>query len=220
MEGLVSKVLPTKEIEFMLAGWDESHSGGKKVTFWVADDDEFAYFKNATVRKGKVAGQRYAAVLVQLTDDEQPDPESVKPLPVAKIVVEKATEFKTPDQIAYEILTDPKNADAVAKEAAKRAPATEAQRKAMSGLCGLAIKWCDDEHFQEWLAFTFAEKWGDLAEERANVSHAGLAALLVKQLCRIESRKELDTSEQARRLFDTLIRQPYAACRKADGKAD
>ncbi len=239
MEGLVSKI-PTKELDLMLAGWDHSHNGGIKVTFWLADEASLEYFKNATVRKGKTAGQRYAAVLVQLQDDETPDPQSVKPLTEAERnasmrakmdamplavkgalagpaleaavassgLLENARD--TMEKVVNSVLqkSTPEN-DALPRQ---RGAPTDAQRKAMAGFCGLAIKWCDDEHFQEWLAFTFPDQWG----EATAANHAGMASQTVKRLCRIESRKELDTQEQAHRLFDTLIRQPYIACRKAD----
>jgi hypothetical protein len=204
--------LPTKQIEFMLAGWDESHCGGKKVTFWVADDDEFSYFKNATVRKGKVAGQRYAAVLVQLTDDEQPDPESVKPLPAkgAGIVAPKSRKAST--TTATSAPAEP------ATEAATPGPETHESPKRKGhghfplGLCGLAVKWCDDEHFQEWCAFTFTDQWAECAD-----SPAKAAAYVVKRVCEVSSRKELDTDPTAGGNFRSRIVVPYVACRKADG---
>jgi hypothetical protein len=58
--------------EIQLAGWSESHNGGCKVTFWLADSDELEAFRAMTVRKGNTAGQRLACVLVEIGDDEQP----------------------------------------------------------------------------------------------------------------------------------------------------
>jgi hypothetical protein len=56
----------------MLAGWQESHTQGVRVTFWLADATALDPFRSATVRKGKTAGQRYMAVLVEVGDDEKP----------------------------------------------------------------------------------------------------------------------------------------------------
>ncbi|MFY2995888.1 hypothetical protein ACOTH8_21435 [Achromobacter xylosoxidans] len=58
--------------EVMLAGWSETHNGGAKVTFWLADEGDLAAFKSMTVAKGKAAGQRLAIVAVEIGDDEQP----------------------------------------------------------------------------------------------------------------------------------------------------
>lgn len=58
--------------EFMLAGWSETHNGGAKVTFWLTDPEQLSAFKEMTSAKGKQAGQRLAAVLVEIGDDEEP----------------------------------------------------------------------------------------------------------------------------------------------------
>ena len=58
--------------EMMLAGWQESHTQGVRVTFWLADANALDPFRSATVRKGKTAGQRYMAVLVEIGEDEKP----------------------------------------------------------------------------------------------------------------------------------------------------
>ena len=63
---------PTFQGEMQLAGWSESHNGGCKVTFWLADSSDLEAFRVMTVRKGNTAGQRLACVLVEVGDDEQP----------------------------------------------------------------------------------------------------------------------------------------------------
>ncbi len=63
---------PTFQGEVQLAGWSESHNGGCKVTFWLADPDDLDAFRAMTVRKGNTAGQRLACVLVEIGEDEQP----------------------------------------------------------------------------------------------------------------------------------------------------
>lgn len=58
--------------EVMLAGWNESHSGGAKVTFFLRDAKALEAFRHLTVAKGKQAGHRFAMVLVEIGEDEQP----------------------------------------------------------------------------------------------------------------------------------------------------
>ena len=66
--------------EVMLAGWSETHNGGAKVTFWLADEGDLAAFKAMTVAKGKTAGQRLAIVAVEIGDDEQPVSPQAEPI--------------------------------------------------------------------------------------------------------------------------------------------
>jgi hypothetical protein len=65
---------PTFHGEVMLLDWSESHRGGAKVVFLLADRDDLDVFRLMTVAKGKKAGQRLACVLVEIGDDEQPKP--------------------------------------------------------------------------------------------------------------------------------------------------
>jgi hypothetical protein len=58
--------------EVQLLNWSETHSGGAKVVLQLADADDLEKFKAMTVRKGKIAGQRLAVVMVEIGDDEQP----------------------------------------------------------------------------------------------------------------------------------------------------
>lgn len=77
---------PTFQGEVQLAGWSETHTGGCKVTFWLADTSDLDVFRTLTVRKGNTAGHRLACVLVEIGDDEQPvDPVEMKGGPLAKL---------------------------------------------------------------------------------------------------------------------------------------
>jgi len=58
--------------EFQLLGWAESHTRGRTVTFQVDEECADHPFKAFTVRAGRRSGQRFACVLVQIGDDEQP----------------------------------------------------------------------------------------------------------------------------------------------------
>lgn len=70
--------------EVMLAGWSETHNGGAKVTFWLADSSSLEAFKAMTVAKGKTAGQRLAMCLVEIADDEQPSQRTQAADPIAQ----------------------------------------------------------------------------------------------------------------------------------------
>jgi hypothetical protein len=62
--------------EVQLLNWSETHNGGAKIVLQLADAADLESFKAMTVRKGKVAGQRLAVVMVEIGDDEQPVPQS------------------------------------------------------------------------------------------------------------------------------------------------
>lgn len=70
----MSDLQPTFQGEVQLAGWSETHNGGCKVTFWLPDSADLDVFRALTVRKGNTAGQRFACVLVEIGEDEQPVP--------------------------------------------------------------------------------------------------------------------------------------------------
>lgn len=72
-------IKPCFEGEVMLAGWQESHTSGVKVTFWLPDPEDLDAFRGMTVKKGNIAGQRLMAVLVEIPDGEM-EPED-KPEP-------------------------------------------------------------------------------------------------------------------------------------------
>ncbi|MDP3272467.1 hypothetical protein [Limnobacter sp.] len=80
---------------------------------------------------------------------------------------------------------------------------TTAPNKPKGGaLSRLAAMWCEDPHFQNWIMAS------DPASARKKI--------LLK--CGITSRSELDHSRTAAEHFHTLIRQPYSAALKREGK--
>lgn len=66
--------LPTIQLEAMLLGWQRSHNGGSKVILQIPDED-LVHFEKMTVKKGRIAGQRLAAVFVEIGSDERPVPQ-------------------------------------------------------------------------------------------------------------------------------------------------
>lgn len=76
---------PTFQGEMQLAGWQESHTSGAKLTFWLSDSADLDVFRGMTARKGHRAGQRFAVVLVEIGDDEQPVIPEIAPAPAPAI---------------------------------------------------------------------------------------------------------------------------------------
>ena len=177
--------IPTKPLELMLAGWRESNTSGFVVSFFVLPEDEH-YFREAKARTGKAAGQRYQTVFVQLVDGQEvPDPESVKPLPI-KITLDPAFTKPSAPKAHFPL-----------------------------GLCGLAVKWCADDHFRLWLAEELGRD-GDASLVPETLT-ADWAKGIICDQCGIESRAQLDNDAVAADLFRKMIMEPYIAVRKEDG---
>ncbi len=62
-----------KRIDLQLLKWSDTSNGGMTVTFQIEDDDALEYFKEFTLKKGKVAGQLFATVF-QITDAQADEP--------------------------------------------------------------------------------------------------------------------------------------------------
>ena len=185
---------PTIQIEVMLLSWSQTHNGGSKIVLQLADEDDLAHFQQMTVRKGTRAGQRLIAVFVEIGDDE-------KPVIHSDQIIEPQGQPETP-------------AAPTAKPA--KGPHWPA------GLCGLATRWCADpaivDDFLEWL---WAEHGGECYAVNEGLSDAAmpsdLAAGVIRAVCGITSRRDLDTDQRARGVFDDRIRLPYSAHRRARG---
>jgi len=74
-------------------------------------------------------------------------------------------------------------------------------------LCKLAVIWCKDPAFQEWLALTYP---GECASHGPEESPADLAKAVLCSLCGVKSRKDLDHTVDGRRSFNELVRRPYS----------
>jgi hypothetical protein len=95
VEGTMSIPKNTISVEMMLAGWQQTHSGGTKLVFWIADED-LEHFKHLTVKKGGTAGQRFMAALVEVGDDDQPKDRDKPhdPLRMSAVMLCKNTDFQ------------------------------------------------------------------------------------------------------------------------------
>jgi hypothetical protein len=83
------------------------------------------------------------------------------------------------------------------------------------GLCGLAVRWCEDQHFRVWLD----EQYPDAARLFLGTpaTPEQRAKLVVCGICQIQSRKQLDTDDEAASRFKTAILRPYSEQRRRDG---
>ena len=99
------------------------------------------------------------------------------------------------------------NGDPVPQDAPE--PKRGRHGKFPDGLCGLAVRWCEDPDFFRWLRAEFP----NIAKNTLPPS----AAVLLKSVCGISSRKELDADTPGRATFIKYIKEPYAASRKGRG---
>lgn len=110
-------------------------------------------------------------------------------------------------QTAFALFGAPGTSVAVAKldpavaVAADQKPAEPVKEQPKGGaLAKLAGQWCNDHTFWEWLEEEVGRK----------VASAEDAAGLVRHICMVSSRAELDNDAAAADLFHRLIRRPYA----------
>jgi len=91
------------------------------------------------------------------------------------------------------------------------------QTQPVGPLCRLAAQWCKDAEFQRWLwdahdgtvdAVINAMPAAPAAEF-GDATTTDVAARVVRMLCGVQSRRELDTNPNAGRSFHKLIREPY-----------
>jgi len=65
--------------ELQLLRWSETSTGGATVTFQLADVGDLNGFKDLTLAKKGMAGQRIAAIMVQVDDDAEQSPAPAAP---------------------------------------------------------------------------------------------------------------------------------------------
>jgi hypothetical protein len=83
---------------------------------------------------------------------------------------------------------------------------------------GERAKWCaircQEPEFQSWVVRNFRES--AKAGMGLNRKAVDLAAYIVRSVCEVESRAELDTDKGAAEVFDELIRRPWMAREKQE----
>lgn len=185
-------------LEAMLLKWTESSSGGATVVLQLADADDLAIFKTMTLAKRGVAGQRLEVTIAEIGDDEKPVAHEVKNVAAGSVAPAGPTIAQTIEDVARKV--------------------TKAHYP--GGFCGLAVKWCDDEQFRHWIAAEYKSLWEATADV-VNLTHknadAERVAAMIKGICGVNTRKDLDSNEEAHDKFDERVRQPYMAFIKEGG---
>ncbi len=74
-------------------------------------------------------------------------------------------------------------------------------------LAELAGMWSKDERFWEWMTMQQLPPTGG---EWRLINNEGAARSAILKVCEIQSRRELDHDARARRVFEEVIRRPYA----------
>lgn len=142
------------EGELQFRRYSDTSTQGQQVVFALPGRDELARFI------GK-EGKRFACVLVEIGDDEQP----------------------------------------------VRQP--EPERPKGGALAKLAGMWCNDAAFVEWLRLTYRGTWTKAQIEHPDDAPDDWAAYVIRELCHITSRADLDNDPEAARRFQLAVRAPY-----------
>lgn len=188
-----------KTLEMQLLGWSRSNNGGSKVTFQIHDED-LEWFESMTTRKGKIAGQIIMGALVEVDAEGQPVHPKDQEKPVMQQVAEKIAESIGESKIAVE-------AKVVETQRAMDKPKHKGGfTDAVGPLARLAVLWCGDAKFQNWLADNQPEEW---AMNMVQGHMDKTAKAVICSICMVESRKQLDEDESAAAEFHKHIRLPY-----------
>ena len=75
----------------------------------------------------------------------------------------------------------------------------------------LAVQWCRDQGFQDWVVSLVEGGEVNIDEECIpdGCDPEEVAAFVVRAICNVESRRDIDGNPLAVELFDTIIRAPY-----------
>jgi len=172
-------------IEAMLLNWSETANGGAKIVLQLADPDDLEPFRRMTLAKGKRAGQRLGCAFVEIGDDEKPVER--------RIFADGSSEFARRASEGMEKATAP-------------------LRRGAGPLAQLAGRWCAHKQFQTWVSISFPSICNRLDSLGGVAGSADdYTAAVVRQVCGVASRAELDTDPNAGRSFHKLIREPYHA---------
>jgi len=93
---------------------------------------------------------------------------------------------------------------------------TPAPRRVVGPRCLLAGRWCREETFQEFLSATWPTLWTDAINTLDGgeyIRKDEAAAMVLRRVCEVNTRYELDEKPEAGRLFDLYIRGPYSEIR-------
>ena len=147
-------------------------------------------------------------ITLQLADDDDIAPFELLTLAKGKVAgqilslvvfVSDGTGGET--YVAAPMAAKPAVADTKAPDAKENASGGDSEAPREGPLCKLAGMLCTNPQFWFWIGQNYEGRYATPEQ----------AAKFVRDLCLIESRKELDTNEQAATIFHEDIRIPFAA---------
>lgn len=94
----------------------------------------------------------------------------------------------------------------------REGPAPPVVEKVAKDPLGSLAKWavmrCQDRAFQDWVRSEFSDKWQLWI--KSGDDHEWLCKHVICDVCGIGSRRELDTDQNAAKIFDQKFRLPYS----------
>lgn len=82
-------------------------------------------------------------------------------------------------------------------------------------LCILAGRWCSMQQFHDWLKMRHEDAWEaakhDLEARGLSMVPQEVAAQVIRNVCAVASRRDIDADHQARDLFNKTFRLPFMA---------
>jgi len=195
-----------KKLELQLLRWAQSSNGGMTVTFALADEDALNYFKQHTLRKGKLAGQLYAAgfVLVDGQEELEEPPESTSTIESASMKLEVPTPTASELHGAEERYSEP-GADSKSQGKRLEKQRKEAGRRWYSQppLTQKANALCKQDRF--WDFVIYKRGLQNLVYEIPTIEKA---RKYIINFCNIDSRKDLNPENpEACKKFKQLERE-------------
>lgn len=88
-------------------------------------------------------------------------------------------------------------------------PASQPETPKGGAMAKLAGMWCGDTAFIDWLAVRYTREWTIARNGQPQAPLRDRAAEVLRLVCDIDSRAELDNDQSAAARFQSLIRGPY-----------
>lgn len=186
----------TISLEVMLLDWSETAKGGAKIVLQLPSPEDLEPFRKMTLAKRGVAGQRLAVAMVEIHDDE-----SVHGLSEwnSRVTGKSGISVK-PDRTV--------NPDSL-QAGDGSTPSLPTEKG--GALCKLAAILCNDPEFQFWISRLVADSRVPVPELMPPILGEESAAVCIRAICNISSRRKLDHDAKAAQVFHEQIREPWLA---------
>lgn len=96
--------------EMMLLSWSETSTRGRTVTFLLPEETETHPFRDYALKSGKRAGQRFAAILVELTDGEEAERHEQSPVAQAALMCKDPVFWRFASERGFDRVTNEQEA--------------------------------------------------------------------------------------------------------------